>query len=134
MSDSIADALNVSVSTPESNNTGTEIVPVAKESSPHADFDVATNNLKGLITEGDKALKEIMEVAQLSQHPRAYEVVGGILKTMADINRQIAEIAKDRIKHASVNASNENKKATNVFIGSTADLAEFMKKQKNNDR
>lgn len=100
---------------------------VVSNSTPDEDFSYATKNLKQLVERGNKALDEIAEVASLSQHPRAYEVLAVTLKTVADINKQVTDIAKDRTKlHPEPTAGAKNVTNHNVFVGSTAELAAFM--------
>jgi len=75
-----------------------------------------------IITQGKEALDGAVRVAGMSEHPRAYEVVGSLLKNLADVNRQLIELA------AMNKASKEKEMPTTTvtnnvqFIGTSSDL------------
>ena len=52
----------------------------------HNDFELARQNYHDLIVKGQDALDDMMEVARMSEHPRAFEVLSTMLKSIADIN------------------------------------------------
>ena len=53
------------------------------------DFEYARGNLISVIEKGNEALTGILDVASISQHPRAYEVYGTLLKNMVDANKEL---------------------------------------------
>ena len=92
------------------------------------DFEFARKNLMDAIEQGQSALAEIVSVAGMSQHPRAYEVVATLLKTVADANKDLLELQKRKkdltgIGPAPTTVNN------NLFVGSTAELQQLIKKQ-----
>lgn len=92
------------------------------------DFEFARRNLMDAIEQGQSALAEIVSVAGMSQHPRAYEVVATLLKTVADANKDLLELQKRKkdltgIGPAPTTVNN------NLFVGSTAELQQLIKKQ-----
>jgi hypothetical protein len=92
------------------------------------DFEYARGNLIAAIEKGQEALTSIVDVAGMSQHPRAYEVVATLLKTVADANKDLLELQKRKrdltgIGPAPTTVNN------NLFVGSTAELQKLIKKQ-----
>jgi hypothetical protein len=110
-----------------------EIVPVVEETTDvEADFNHARTNIKSLIRKGDDAIDKLLLVADASEHPRAYEVAANLIKTLADLNKDLLDIQK---KRKELNGSNKQEnnpinvdKA--VFIGSTTDLIKMIKNNK----
>lgn len=107
----------------------TEIVEIKSGNVVEQDTEFARSNLKELIGKGDTALKELAVVARDSQHPRAYEVMAGMLKNLADMNKDLLEIQKSK---QSLTGEKESSKDVNidkaVFVGSTAELMKLLKK------
>ena len=106
----------------------------AKYNKPDIESDLADayqqsrENLQGIIDQGQEAMHEILEIAKAGQHPRAYEVYGGILKNMVDANKELLSIQKQ------MREMDNTKKETNnttidkaIFVGSTADLGKLLK-------
>lgn len=92
------------------------------------DFEYARGNLIAAIEKGQEALTSIVDVAGMSQHPRAYEVVATLLKTVADANKDLLELQK-RKKDLTGISSAPTTVNNNLFVGSTAELQRLIKKQ-----
>lgn len=110
--------------------TKTEVVPVSSAVDDDAEF--ARGNIRNLIEKGNKAMDELLMVANASEHPRAYEVAAGLIKNLADLNKDLLEIQKRRKdlspqEAASVKNVNVDKA---VFVGSTAELVKLLKTNK----
>ena len=110
----------------------TEIVSVETKANPEEDFSFARKNIKDLIKKGDVAIDNLLQVASASEHPRAYEVAAGLIKNLADLNKDLLEIQKRRKdlspqEAASVKNVNVDKA---VFVGSTAELVKLLKTNK----
>ena len=121
--DSIAQALNI---TPLANPA--PVVQQFENNQVVDDFEFARSNLINAIEQGQTALADIVSVAGMSQHPRAYEVVATLLKTVADANKDLLELQKRKkdltgIGPAPTTVNN------NLFVGSTAELQQLIKKQ-----
>lgn len=101
------------------------------------DYDVSRETYKELIDKGNQAIDLMMELARDSQHPRAFEVLAGLLKTQADNTDKLADLQKKvqslRAGPKSKNQSSSPEKITNnnVFVGSTTDLQRFILSQQN---
>jgi predicted amidohydrolase len=80
-----------------------------------------------LIDSGSEGLKGIMKVAMESDSPRAYEVLGNMIKTLADINVNLMDVSA---KFAETNKVTIKNNTTNsIFVGTTKDLQNLIKKQ-----
>lgn len=93
------------------------------------DYDHARNNLRQLLLDGQAALQTALAVAQSSEHPRAIEVVGNLMKQLADINQQLLDLHQQKQKlDTPKDGSKGNKTVTNnsIFVGSTNELAKMI--------
>lgn len=91
-----------------------------------SDYEFARDNLIRVIEKGNLALDGILNVADMSQHPRGYEVVATLIKTMADANKDLLELSK-RKKDLSGNTNSPKTINNNLFVGSTAELQKLLK-------
>jgi GTP cyclohydrolase II len=101
-----------------------------KDNEFKEDYEKSRENLYQLLDTGKDAVEGILEVAKETDHPRAYEVVGQLLKTVTDTNIQLLEIQQKRIdiENAEVKQGDTNIQNA-LFIGSTADLQKLMKER-----
>ena len=91
------------------------------------DFDYARGNIIAVIEKGQEALIGILDVATMSQHPRSFEVVATLIKAVSDANKDLLELQKRRkdLTGEQVTPGTVN---NNLFVGSTAELQQFIKK------
>ena len=100
------------------------------------DYDYTRANLYSLIEKGQESLNGIMELAGESASPRAYEVAGQIIKSVADTTDKLMELQK-KVKEVDEEKSKGPSTVTNnaVFVGSTSDLSKMLKDGSlNNDK
>lgn len=92
------------------------------------DYEVARSNLRELLLKGKEALETSLTVAKQSEHPRAFEVVGGLMKQLADINQQLMDIhqQKKKLEEPSKKESTRNTTNNAIFVGSTAELSKMI--------
>ena len=94
------------------------------------DYDYTRGNLYSIIEKGQEAINGILEIAQESEMPRAYEVAGQLIKSVSDATDKLLDLQK---KVKEVNEEEKSKGPNNVtnalFVGSTADLAKLIKQQ-----
>jgi hypothetical protein len=108
----------------------TEVIEVKDTVEDDAEF--ARQNLRDLIEKGNDAADHIISVAKQSDHPRAFEVVAGMLKNLADMNKDLLEVQKrkqDLQPKTTNNTQNLNIDKA-VFVGSTAELLKQLKENK----
>jgi DNA-binding PucR family transcriptional regulator len=106
--------------------TGEIIEPAANKIE--SDYDITRDNLRELLTTGQNALQHALEVAKQSEHPRAFEVVGNLMKQLADVNQQLLDLHQQKKKLDGTSGKSE--KVTNnnsIFVGSTAELSKMIK-------
>jgi len=102
-----------------------KIETVAEETDPlDTDYNEARGNLKEVIGQGKKALESLLLLAESSDQPRAYEVVGQLIKTISDVSKDLVDLQKrvKDIRGSDHPANNPTVVNNAVFIGSTADL------------
>ena len=92
------------------------------------DYKYSRENYYNLIERGQDAIQGILDIANESQHPRAYEVAGNLIKQVADtvdklqdLNKKLKDL-KELPKTANANIKNA------LFVGSTAELQKMLKK------
>ena len=93
------------------------------------DYDYTRGNLYSIIEKGQEAINGILELAQESEMPRAYEVAGQLIKSVSDATDKLMDLQK---KVKDVNKEEESKGPTTVnnalFVGSTTELQKLLKK------
>lgn len=98
------------------------------------DYEYTRGNLYSLIEKGQEAINGILELAQESEMPRAYEVAGQLIKNVADATDKLMDLQK---KLKDVEEEKQMRGPTNVtnalFVGSTSELSKLLKNQLNNE-
>ena len=93
------------------------------------DYEYTRGNLYSIIEKGQEAINGILELAQDSEMPRAYEVAGQLIKSVSDATDKLMDLQK---KVKDVNKEEESKGPTTVnnalFVGSTTELQKLLKK------
>ncbi len=94
------------------------------------DYEMSRANLHNLVMKGQEAVDGILDVARASDHPRAYEVAGQLIKSVGDVTDKLIDL-QGKMKEL----DKEDKKGPStinntMFVGSTADLQKMLKKQK----
>ncbi len=99
------------------------------------DYEVSRNNLRVILQQGQEALNKALEVAQQSEHPRAFEVVGNLMKQLADINQQLLDLHQQKQKLDEPSKTEKAKQVTNnaIFVGSTTELNKLIKNMSKGD-
>jgi hypothetical protein len=108
---------------------GSVIAPNEGSATENADADYckARSNLYNLLSQGQEALQAALEVAKQSEHPRAFEVVGGLVKQLADVNHQLLDLSEKRNKLSQPSKVSSNVTNNTLFVGSTAELGKMIK-------
>lgn len=100
------------------------------------DYEYARQNIYSIIETGANALDELAQVAAQTQHPRAFEVLANMVKTMVDANKDLLNLKKTKLEITkSQDGTGEgmggNKVQNNLFVGSTTELQKFLKDMRN---
>ena len=91
------------------------------------DYNYARENYYNLIERNQDAIEEMLEIAKQSEHPRAFEVVGQLIKSGLDANKELMGLHKPK-KELSIERGGHTTTVNNaVFVGSTAELQKLLK-------
>jgi hypothetical protein len=131
--DPIGKALGI---TPLSNSSKaiSNLLVSSHDDSAKADFEKARSNIHAMIESGADAMFKLSQIAESSQHPRAFEVLAKLMDTMLAANKDLMELqTKIRTINAADSPINEQAKTinNNLFVGSTAELQKVIKEMKN---
>ena len=92
------------------------------------DYDYTRGNLYSIIEKGQEALNGVLELAQESEQPRAYEVAGQLIKSVSDatdklmdLQKKLKDVEEDKVVKGPSTVNNA------LFVGSTAELAKMLK-------
>ena len=127
--DPIDKALNIeSNSSIEVDKKTSELTIKPKTGEVQKDYEYTRANLYSLIEKGQEAINGIMEVAGESASPRAYEVAGQLIKSVADSTDKLMDLQK-KVKEVDEEVSRGPSQVTNnaLFVGSTSDLSKMIK-------
>ena len=92
------------------------------------DYEYTRGNLYSIIEKGQEAIDGILELAQDSEMPRAYEVAGQLIKSGSDATDKLMDLQK-KLKDVEEESSRRPTNVTNaLFVGSTAELSKLIKK------
>jgi len=103
--------------------------PTLRDSDKAAnDYDYSRETYYELIEKGKDALENMIEVARESEHPRAYEVLSGMIKNISDVNDRLMILNKGKKELEKKNETTEvNNTQNNFYLGSTADVQRLLK-------
>ena len=93
---------------------------------PQKDYEYSRGQLYNLVEKGQEAVNGILDVCQDSQHPRAYEVAGQLIKHVADTTDKLIDLQK-KMKDLDEDKGPKNVTNNSLFVGSTADLQKMLK-------
>ena len=126
--DSIDKALDVESSIVESKPMK-PVPPKVERDDISKDYEYTRANLYSLIEKGQEAINGIMELAGESASPRAYEVAGQLIKSVADTTDKLADLQKKLKDLEEDNSGKGPNSVTNnaLFVGSTAELSKLLK-------
>jgi hypothetical protein len=114
----------------------TKLVPISKEivdiksvdtpNDPQKDYEYSRSQLYKLVEKGHEAVDGILEIAQESGHPRAFEVAGQLIKSVGDVTDKLIDLQK---KMRDLDAPQKGPTTVNnsLFVGSTAELSKLIK-------
>ena len=119
-------------------NVESEIVPaepvenvkpaISSDNDIKKDYEYTRGNLYSIIEKGQEAINGILELAQETEQPRAYEVAGQLIKSVSDATDKLMELQK-KLKDVEENKPKGPTNVTNaLFVGSTAELQKLLKK------
>jgi len=127
--DDLNDAFNVETNIVPAETTKVQKKEV-KSNGDHIqkDYEYTRGNLYSIIEKGQEAINGILELAQESEMPRAYEVAGQLIKSVADTTDKLADLHK-KVKDIEEDNPKKQSTVTNnaLFVGSTSELSKMLK-------
>ena len=102
------------------------VIPQKNGKDDDIDYNYARENYYNLIERNQDAVEEMLEIAKQSEHPRAFEVVGQLIKSGLDANKELMALHKTK-KELSVERGTQTLVNNAVFVGSTAELQKLLK-------
>ncbi len=126
--ESIDETLNIDSDIVETKPIKKPEVIKSKDDDIEKDYTYSRANLYSLIEKGQEAINGIMEVAGEGGSPRAYEVAGQLIKSVADTTDKLIDLQK-KLKDVEDEAKKTTNNVTNnaVFVGSTSELQKMLK-------
>jgi TRAP-type uncharacterized transport system substrate-binding protein len=133
--ENLDEAFNVETEIVSTKNQPIEIIKKLENNKDdiEKDYEYTRGNLYSIIEKGQEAINGILELAQESEMPRAYEVAGQLIKSVADATDKLMDLQK-KLKDVKEESAKGPTSVTNaLFVGSTAELSKLLK-QNENDR
>lgn len=102
-------------------------VPQSQKPEIQQDYEVTRAQLHNLVMKGQEAIDGILDVARSSDHPRAYEVAGQLIKNVADVADKLIDLQKKMKDIDEKPRSSPTTVNNTMFVGSTSELAKLLK-------
>lgn len=94
------------------------------------DYETTRAQLHNLVMKGQEAVDGILDVARASDHPRAYEVAGQLIKNVGDVADKLIDLQRKMKELDAEEKKGPNNVTNALFVGSTAELQKLLKQQK----
>lgn len=111
----------------------TDVKKERRENILNNDFDAARKNITDMIATGMDAVDGIMKVATAGDSPRAYEVASILIKTVADMNKDLMDL-HTKIKEAEKDRTTVNTTNNSIYVGSTTDLQNLLNTSRSHNK
>jgi len=100
-----------------------------------SDYQLSRNTFRDLIRKGNLAIDDMQELARQSEHPRTYEVYATLIKTIADVTKDLYDLQKKTKDLKEIRGKPSHPEGAiaverAVFVGTTADLLKQVKENK----
>ncbi len=108
------------------------VIPRPKEKEDiDSDYKYSRENLYNLVERGQDAIDGIVNLAKETDHPRAYEVAGNLIKNVGEVTEKLLVLQEKMKKLNDEVVKGPNKVENNLFVGSTAELQKLIKDKGN---
>jgi bacterioferritin (cytochrome b1) len=94
------------------------------------DYEASRRALRDIVSKGNNAIDDILEIARESEHPRAFEVAATMIKNVAEVNEKLINLQKQmKDITGAKNQAQLNVGKAAIFVGSTAELSKMIKNE-----
>ena len=108
----------------------TQVVKLPERSENiETDYRYARENLYGLVERGQDAIEGILQLSKETEHPRAYEVAGQLIKTVGETAEKLIDL-QQKLKKLEDEEQKVGTQHNHLYVGSTSELKKFLKKNK----
>ena len=133
MTDKIDDQLNNLLDISTDIKKETELVPLpSRVQNIETDYKYARENLYNLVERGQDAIDGILELSKETEHPRAYEVAGQLIKTVGETAEKLIDL-QSKLKKLEGEEQKVGTQHNHLYVGSTSELQKFLKKENKKD-
>ena len=109
----------------------TKIVKLpSRHENMETDYKYARENLYGLVERGQDAIEGILQLSKETEHPRAYEVAGQLIKTVGETAEKLIDLQSKLKKLEGEEQQKIGQQHNHLYVGSTSELQKFLKKHK----
>ena len=95
-----------------------------------SDFTYAREQIYNVLVKSQEAVEDMVDIARSSQHPKSYEVLNGMLKTLADVATNLVDLQKKQQEIMKMSGNQPSDQAqtinNNLFVGSTSELQKMI--------
>mgnify|MGYP001038428763 CR=1 FL=1 len=129
--DKLNEVLNIAADVlPATTQDESKELVIPQDKDVEIDFDTGRENLYKMLKKGNDAIDGILALAKEGEHPRAYEVAGQLIKTVADVSKDLMSM-QEKLKKLNEVPNTGPKSVTNaLFVGSTTELQKLLKEKK----
>tara|TARA_B100002019_G_scaffold144225_1_gene124350 strand:+ start:177 stop:578 length:402 start_codon:yes stop_codon:yes gene_type:complete len=107
----------------------TEVVKLPERGENiETDYRYARENLYNLVERGQDAIDGILELSKETEHPRAYEVAGQLIKTVGETAEKLIDL-QSKLKKLEGEEQKVGTQHNHLYVGSTSELQKFLKKK-----
>ena len=108
----------------------TQVVKLPERSENiETDYRYARENLYGLVERGQDAIEGILQLSKDTEHPRAYEVAGQLIKNVGETAEKLIDL-QQKLKKLEDEEQKVGTQHNHLYVGSTSELQKFLKKNK----
>ena len=102
----------------------------SRHENMETDYKYARENLYGLVERGQDAIEGILQLSKETEHPRAYEVAGQLIKTVGETAEKLIDLQSKLKKLEGEEQQKIGQHHNHLYVGSTSELPKFLKKNK----
>ena len=110
----------------------TQVVKLpSRHENMETDYRYARENLYDLVERGQDDIDGILQLSKETEHPRAYEVAGQLIKTVGETAEKLIDL-QQKLKKLEGEETKVGTQHNHLYVGSTSELQKFLKKEKKN--